>query len=197
MTLVIGITGGMASGKSTAARMAKQPGILLFNADDAVHYLFNKNRACIAAIAAHFPAVDKKGVIDRAALSAAITKDAAALLTLENIVHPFVRQMENQLINKAVRHRLRAVILDIPLLFETGAEALCDYVIAVDVAPDLQRRRAFLRRGMTEAKYQKLLARQISGDTRNQLADAVITSNLGRAAMRRQIGRIMKRLGAW
>lgn len=192
MTVIIGITGGIASGKSTAARMMKRPGIVVFNADDCVHELFVTDFSLIAEIAEVFPEVCVEQRIDRAALSRRIASDSAALTKLEQCVHPRVREKEIAAINHAQRNGLDALVLDIPLLFETGADSLCDRVIAVDVSAKIQHTRAMKRRGMNEEKLKKLLARQCKPFLRNSLSDMVITSNLGRAHMRRQIENIVK-----
>jgi dephospho-CoA kinase len=197
MTLVIGITGGIASGKSRAARMVQKPGMLLFNADAQVHDLLTHHKPCIAQIAELFSDSLVGEKIDRAILAKQVIKNADALKILEQIIHPFVHEKECQMIDRAVRNRLPAVILDIPLLFETGSAQLCDWVIAIDVAPDIQRHRAFLRAGMSAEKYSKLLARQWLADRRNAAADYVITSNLGAGKMYRDLQIMMREITTW
>ncbi len=194
MTIVVGITGGMASGKSTATAMLKRPGIRCFNADDCAHRLLKNHPEVIRRLAERFPAALEQGMIDRSKLAACVVGDDRALHALEQILHPFIRAEEEAFIARAQRQRLRAVALDIPLLFETGADALCDLVIAVDASEKRQRRRAFSRPGMSEEKYRRLRARQLPARTRNQLADSVISSNLGKAQMRRELETILKRV---
>lgn len=194
MTLVLGITGGMASGKTTATRMLKRPGISIFNADACAHHLMTHDAKCIAVIAQHFPRAHNNGRIERSALAQEIIRAPIALKTLENILHPRIRAREIKAINLAARNRQRMLVLDIPLLFETGAERLCDYVIAVDVSEKLQHIRAFKRAGMTQEKYLRLRARQLPAAQRNAYADYVITSNLGRANMRRQLELLLRKL---
>lgn len=172
--MVIGITGGMASGKSTVARMIARPDIALLDADELVHWLMQDDPDMIAAIGARFPdAVGAQG-IDRAVLSRHVVNDPAALAELEAIIHPLVREAEEDAIADAKSMGMRALLLDIPLLFETQAELLCDKVIAVSIDPATQKARAFSRPGMTEDKWQRLTARQLRDEDRAARADAVI-----------------------
>jgi dephospho-CoA kinase len=193
--MVIGITGGMASGKSTLAHMFAGRGILHIDADQVVHRLMREDRATIAAIGGKFPKAVKDGHIDRAALAEAIGKNQKALAALEHILHPRVRAVEVGAIDRARRHRLRAVILDIPLLFETDAQVLCDVVIVAHAPLSLRRRRAFARRGMTDVKWEKLIARQLPDHLRRRAADIVIPTGLGKATTRRVVERLMRRWG--
>lgn len=192
---VIGVTGGMASGKSTVARMIAGRGILHVDADQLVHRLMREDAETISAIAKKFPAAVKGGQVHRAALAEAIGKNPAALATLEQILHPRVRALEEEMIRRARRHRLRAVVLDIPLLFETGAHALCDRVIVAHAAIAMRRRRAFARAGMTEEKWQRLIARQLPDHHRRHAADIVVYTGIGKAATRRKIEALMRRWG--
>lgn len=195
--MVIGVTGGMASGKSTLARMLAGRGIAHVDADALVHGLLQHDREVIARIAAAFPSTKHQapGTINRAALATHITQHPQALATLESILHPRVRALEEGAIAFARRNRLRALVLDIPLLYETGADALCDVVIALHAPMKHRRTRAFKRQGMTEAKWSRLIARQWSDGDRNALADVVIPATLGKAAMRRRIHALMVEWG--
>ncbi|MFZ4125113.1 MAG: dephospho-CoA kinase, partial [Rickettsiales bacterium] len=122
--IVMGITGGIASGKSTIARMIAQRGITDIDADALVHQLM-KTEKIITRIGTMFPAAVKNGTIDRAVLGAIVAKDEVSLGVLEKILHPAVREAELAALKQALRQKRRAVILDIPLLFESGAESLC------------------------------------------------------------------------
>lgn len=199
MTIVLGVTGGMASGKSTASSMLHCPGSLRFNADAAVHHLFHHHAPAIAKLAAIFPPAHQNGRIDRTALSHALKDDASGmgLQRLEAIIHPFVREMEHAMLRKAARNHLKWVVLDIPLLFETGAEQLCDAVIVTDVSPKLQRARALARPGMTEEKFTALTSRQLDRQSRLEKADFIVTSNLGKAHMRAELAHVMKGFKLW
>ncbi len=190
--LIIGVTGGMASGKSTIARMIAGRGIAHVDADKLVHQLLQHDPYCIAAIAAAFPGVSRGTTIDRAALAKHISRHPESLATLESILHPRVRAMEEEAIAIATRNRLRALVLDIPLLFETDADQLCDVVIVVHAKLQHRRRRAFTRAGMTEEKWQRLLSRQLPDQHRNQLADYVVRTDGGKGATRKQILALMR-----
>lgn len=186
-SLIIGVTGGMASGKSTLARMIAGRGIAHVDADALVHQLMRDDADTIAAIGDLVPGVVANRRVDRAALATHIAKHPQTLPALEAILHPRVRALEEGAIAFARRNRLRAVVLDVPLMFETGADELCDIVIAAH-APIAQRRaRAFRRAGMTQAKWNRLIARQWPDADRNALADIVISTGIGKAAMRRRI----------
>lgn len=192
---VIGITGGMASGKSTVARMFAGYGIRHVDADRLVHQLMRTDRETIAALADAFPeAIEKKQplTINRSILARAASASPAALYMLEHILHPRVRAKEVDAIIHARRHRARAVILDIPLLFESDADVLCDVVIAVHAPFSHRRRRAFSRAGMTQAKWERLLGRQLQPRERNRLADIVIHTGIGKAATRRTVKKLMR-----
>ena len=191
MTFVIGITGGIASGKSTIARMIAQRGILHLDADKLVHRLLASDRDTIDDIKKTFPTAIKKNAVDRKALGAAIAGDPAQLKRLEQILHPRVRAAEETAILLATRQRRRAILLDIPLLFETGAEALCDRVIAAHAPLPLRRRRAFQRLGMTEATFARLVSRQLSETERNHRADVVIPTTIGKAHTRRLVDALL------
>ena len=189
---VIGGTGGMASGKSTVARMIAGRGIVHIDADRLVHALMQHDAQMIAEITAAFPGVVVQQKIDRAKLAASISKKPNTLSVLESIIHPRVRALEEMAISIARRNRMKAVILDIPLLFETDAQTLCDIVIVTHAPIHHRRRRAFARPGMTEKKWKNLLDRQLPDHARNFAADIVISTGIGKAATRREIQRLMK-----
>ena len=131
MTFVIGITGGIASGKSTVARMFARHHIPHVDADRLVHHLLATDKTVAAEIAEYFPEAVQHGKVDRKKLGLAIAHDPKKLNHLEALLHPRVRHAEEQAILRAIRHRRKAILLDVPLLFETGADALCDVVITV------------------------------------------------------------------
>jgi len=200
--MVIGVTGGIASGKSSIAAMFSGRGIMHVDADKLVHRLMQHDRMMIEEIAAAFPGTAtpsparKEGFyINRAALAAHITKHPTSLSALEHIIHPHVRRAELAAIQSATRNRLRAVILDIPLMYETGTNELCDVVIAAHAPIHHRRRRAAARLGMTEEKFQRLIARQWPDADRNALADIVIPTTIGKAATRRFVHRLMVEWG--
>lgn len=191
--MVIGVTGGMASGKSTVARMFAGRGIAHVDADKLVHQLMQHDRTMIEEIAAAFPAAkSKEGTLDRAALAKNITEHPGMLSILESIIHPRVRSTEERAIAIARRNGLRAIVLDIPLLFETDAQQLCDVVVVAYAPLPHRKRRAFTRAGMTDQKWTRLLDRQLSDHVRNHSADVVVSTAVGKAATRRHVQRLMK-----
>ena len=193
--MVIGVTGGMASGKSTVARMIAGRGILHLNADQMVHHLMKHDRELIADIAVAFPKAVSHNTIDRTVLAQTIAKKPELLETLETLIHPRVRAMEESAIAAARRNRLRAVVLDVPLLFETDADALCDVVIVAHAPLPHRRRRAFARPGMNDEKWKRLLDRQLDDASRHARADIVLPTNIGKAATRRIIHALMSEWG--
>ncbi len=194
MTRVIGITGGIASGKSTLARMLARRGMLHVDADKLVHQLLATHKPMIDAIGRVFPGTVQGGQVDRQALGAALADDPAKLHRLEQLLHPAVRLAEERAIRQATRQRRRAVLLDVPLLFETGTDHLCDAVI-VAYAPLVLRRRRALARGMKPATFNRLVARQLSDAERMALADEVIPTTLGKAHTRRRVEALLRRWG--
>lgn len=192
--IVIGITGGIASGKSTVARLMKHKGIAHIDADKLVHHLIARDADTKSAIALAIPQAVHEGTVKREALAALVARDATILKTLEQILHPRVRRAEMHAILRAARHRKRAVLLDVPLLFETGCNVMCDMVIAVQATPALQRRRAMQRRGMTPEKFERLIARQWNDAQRAACADVVITTALGKGHTARAVQKLMKQL---
>lgn len=190
--MVIGVTGGMASGKSTLARMFAGRGIAHVDADKIVHHLMQHDRAMIAEIAAAFPAAKSANGIDRATLASLLSQHPNMLGILEGIIHPRVRDVEERSINIARRNGLKAVVLDIPLLFESDAQHLCDVVLVAYAPLPYRKRRAFTRAGMTNQKWERLLSRQLNDHTRNHAADVVISTALGKAQTRRRVQQLMK-----
>lgn len=192
--LVIGITGGIASGKSSIARMFSGRGIIHVDADKLVHQLMRHDKHMIAEIVDTLPHVKEGASISRTALASEISKNPVTLSVLERIIHPRVRAHEMAVIDAARRNRLRAVVLDIPLLFETDADRLCDVVVVAHAPIHHRKRRAFARAGMTEEKWARLLDRQLPDHVRNRAGDVVIPTNIGKAATRR---RVLALMDAW
>ena len=153
------------------------------------------DRDTIAAISKVFSKTISHDRVDRSLLAQHITKHPEALATLEHLLHPRVRAMEEKAIIQARRKGVRAVVMDVPLLFETGLEAICDVVLVVHAPLNLRRQRAFKRQGMSEEKWNRLLDRQLPSHIRNRLGDHVIHTALGKAATRRQVMVLMKEWG--
>ena len=141
--IVLGLTGSIGMGKSTAAQALRRLGVPVHDADAVVHGLMARGGAAVAAIEAAFPGVTRDGAVDRTALGAKVFGDPAALRRLEAILHPLVRRSARRFLERARRRRVPVAVLDIPLLYETGGEELCDAVMVVSAPARIQRSAAF------------------------------------------------------
>jgi dephospho-CoA kinase len=193
--IVLGLTGSIGMGKSTAAAMLQRMGVPLFDADAAVHRLLRPGGGAVAAVAAAFPGVTGgDGGIDRARLGQRVFVDPAALRRLERLIHPAVEAEERLFLARARKARRRVAVLDIPLLFEVGAEHRCDYVAVVSAPAFLQRQRVLRRPGITESRFAQTLRQQMPDREKRQRADFVVPSGLGRAATLRRLAAIVRLL---
>ncbi|GAB4362889.1 MAG: dephospho-CoA kinase [Kiloniellaceae bacterium] len=192
--LVIGLTGSIGMGKSTAAAMLRRLGLPVHDADAAVHRLMAQGGAAVAAVESAFPGVEQDGAIDRGLLGARVLQDDAAMKRLEAILHPLVRAEARRFLAKQARQRRPLAVLDIPLLFETGGDRLCDAVIVVSAPPYIQRARVLRRPGMTEAKFQAILRRQLPDAEKRRRADFVVQTGLNKAHSLRQLATIVRLL---
>jgi dephospho-CoA kinase len=193
--IVIGLTGSIGMGKSTVAAMFADQGAPSFNSDDAVHELYAAGGAAVAPVSAAFPGVIRDGGIDRAALSELVVDDTPALRRLEAIVHPLVRAAQAQFLVDQRAADVEAVVLDIPLLFESGAAELFDKVVVVSAPPDVQRARVLARPGMTIEKFEGLLARQVPDAEKRARADFVIDTAGSLDNTRAQVSAVLDALG--
>ncbi len=173
----IGLTGSIGMGKSTALKMFAELGAAVWDADDAVHRMYAAGGAAVAPIGAAFPGVVVDGAIDRPALAKIVLNDPDKLKTLEAIVHPLVGRDQAGFLVEAAATGAPAVVLDIPLLFENGAEGLFDAVVVVSAPEDVQRERVLARTGMTEEKLAAILAQQMPDAEKRAGADYVISSD--------------------
>ncbi|NVD40711.1 dephospho-CoA kinase [Ensifer sp. HO-A22] len=173
--MIVGLTGSIAMGKSTTAQMFREFGVPVNDADEVVHALYRDE--AVAPVEAAFPGTVKDGAIDRAELSRQLLATPERLRELESIVHPLVRQKEREFLDRNAAANVPFVVLDIPLLFETGAEARVDRVVVVSCAPDLQRERAMKRPGMTEEKFAMILARQVPDSQKRERADYIVDTS--------------------
>lgn len=192
---VIGVTGGMASGKSTVAKLIARDRYPHVDADQLVHYLMAHDGEAIAAIGGAFSDAIVDGTVSRGALTALIAQGVEVVPTLERILHPRIREAEERAIALAREQKLAALVLDIPLLFETQADALCDVVIAASAPLALRKQRAFARPGMTDDKWEKLIARQWTEEQRNARADVVVDTSSSMEATQRQISMFLQKHG--
>ena len=191
--IVLGLTGSIGMGKSTTAAMFEALGAPVYDADAAVHALYAAGGGAVGAVEALFPGVtDAAGAIDRAALAARVVGDPEALRRLEAAVHPLVGAHRAAFF-AAVAHA-EVVVVDVPLLFETGGERSVDAVAVVSAPAELQRARVLSRPGMTPAKLDAILARQTPDADKRARADFVIDTGRGLDAARAQVAAVLARL---
>lgn len=193
---VIGLTGGMGMGKSTAADVFRRAGIPVFDADRVVHALSAPGGRAVRAIGATFPGVVRNGAVDRARLRSRVLAERDGLTRLEAILHPLVLQAERDFLKRARRAGRPLAVLDIPLLFETGAEKRVDRVVVVSAPAAVQRARLLRRGKMQPGEVCAILARQMPDREKRRLADLVVPTGLSRHHAGRLIRRLIKELRA-
>ncbi len=193
--IVIGLTGSIGMGKSTVARQFYQCGVAVCDSDALVHMLLGRHGDAVQVVAKHFPATYREGAIDRAQLGKEVFGDAEKIAVLEGILHPHVRRLQKRFFVQMQRQRKRCVVLDIPLLFETGREKQCDYTVVVTAPAFLQTMRVLSRPRMTVARFQDILARQMPDHEKRRRADFVVRTGLGKYASLKAVKHILYRLG--
>lgn len=191
---VLGLTGSVGMGKSTAAAALRRMGVPVHDADREVHRLLGPGGAALAPVAAAFPGVIRNGSVDRQELGRRVFSDALGLARLEAILHPLVRAAEGRFLARCRRQRRRLAVLDIPLLLETGAAGRCDAVFVVSAPRRVQLARVLGRPGMTEARLRGVEARQMPDGEKRRLADVVIPTGLGRRFSLDRLCRAVRRL---
>jgi dephospho-CoA kinase len=174
MTVVLGLTGSIGMGKSTTAGFFRDAGVPVWDADATVHRLYGPDGAAVEPLARLCPAAVKGGAIDRAALKDWIAADPAALKAIEAVVHPLVAADRADFVARHREAGTPLVVVDIPLLFETGAEAVCDATLTVSAPAEVQRARVLSRPGMSEETFQTLLAKQMPDAEKRLRATHVI-----------------------
>jgi dephospho-CoA kinase len=190
----VGLTGSIGMGKSTTAALFAEQGVPIWDADAAVHRLYGKEGAAVAAVGAEFPDAIVEGAVDRSRLSHYLLGDPAAFGRLEAIVHPLVAADRQTFLDQARADGAKVVVLDIPLLFETGGEAAVDAVVVVTAAPDQQRDRVLARPGMTADRFEAILGRQIPDDDKRSRAHFVIDTSSGLDAAKAQVIEVLSAL---
>lgn len=185
--LILGLTGSIGMGKSTTAAMFEAEGVPVYDSDAAVHALYAAGGAAVAPVEAAFPGVVVDGAIDRARLSAKVVGDPEALAKLEAIVHPLVGAHRIGFFEKAQAEGRDIVVLDVPLLFETGGQKSVDKVVVVSAPPEVQRARVLARPEMTPEKFDAILARQLPDAEKRARADFVIDTGQGVEHARAQV----------
>lgn len=189
--IIVGLTGSVAMGKTTAARGFRRLGIPVHDADATVRRLLAKDKTALARIAEAFPGAIKNGVADRAFLATKVFADKDALRRLESILHPLVRRETRKFLGGAARRRERIVVLDVPLLFETGGERGCDLVMAVSAPAFLQAMRFLARPGMSRDRLAATRVRQMPAREKIRRADFTIRTGLDRGFSFRRVAAIV------
>jgi len=192
--LVIGLTGGMGMGKTSAAAHFTSRGVKVFDADAYVHRLYEGE--AVAEIEAAFPGSISDGNVDRDSLAQVLKKDAGALARLEAIVHPMVRDKRQRFLADQAKAGAQMVVLEIPLLFETGAENRCDAVVVVTAKPEIQRQRVLERSGMTQDRLNALLANQMPDAEKRRRAHFLVLTDDDLDSAKRQVPAIIRALAA-
>ena len=193
---VVGLTGGIGMGKSTAAAAFRRAHIPVFDADATVHLLQAPGGKAIRAIERAFPGTIKDGAVDRGALRQAVLGKPDALTRLEHILHPMVEDEERAFVKRARRRGCRAAVLDIPLLFEVKGDERVDRVVVVSAPRAIQVYRVGLRRRMSKADIEAVIARQMPDSEKRRRADIVIRTGLSRHHTQRLLRRLITELRA-
>jgi dephospho-CoA kinase len=189
--LVIGLTGSIGMGKSTAAGMLRRLGVPVHDSDAAVHRLIRKGGRAVARIGKAFPGVVKEGAVDRAALGANVLGDPAALKRLEAILHPMVAEEKGRFLRRWAARRTKAVALDVPLLYEVKGNRQCDATILVSAPAFIQANRVLRRPGMTRARLAEIRARQMPESEKRRRASYIVPTGLGHRLTLRRLSEIV------
>jgi dephospho-CoA kinase len=192
MTFILGLTGSVGMGKSTTAAMFRELGVPVHDADATVHTLYRS--AAVPLIEVAFPGTTGPDGVDRDALGARVLGDKEAMAQLEAIVHPLVREAEQNFLDQARKEGAALVVLDIPLLFETGAENRCDAVLVVSADHVTQRARVLARPGMTEERFNMIHVKQLPDAEKRRRAHFIVDTGRGLDAARRQVRHVVRTL---
>jgi dephospho-CoA kinase len=193
--IILGLTGSIGMGKSNAAATLRRLRVPLFDADAEVHRLLGPGGAAVRPVDAAFPGVrNEAGGIDRQRLGQLVFRDPPALRRLEGILHPMVRRAERRVVAQARARREPLVVLDIPLLFESGSVERCDCVLVVSAPLRLQRERVMRRPGMSERRFADILRAQMPDREKRRRADFVVATALGRGETFRRLKAIVRTL---
>ena len=187
--LILGLTGSIGMGKSTTAKLFAEAGVPVYDADAAVHVLYEGE--AVPAIEAAFPGTTVNGKVDRNKLSARVVHDPAAIKRLELIVHPMLGASRQKFLDDAERSGAPVAVVDVPLLFETGGEKRVDAVVVVTTTPEIQRQRILARDNMTSEKLDAILARQLPDAKKRRRADFVVDTSDGTDPVRLRIRDIL------
>lgn len=192
--IVVGLTGSIAMGKTETAKLFRARGILVFDSDAAVHELYACGGSAVEPVRRLAPVAVENGAVNRETLSSLIRSDTTLLAKLEAVVHPLVKAKQREFLAAAKRSGASIVVIDIPLLFETGRDADVDVVAVVSAPPDVQRRRALARPGMTAEKLDFILSRQMADEEKRARADYVIDTSVSITDTAKQVDRLILEL---
>lgn len=195
--IILGLTGSIGMGKTTAANAFRYLQVPVYDADQVVHSLMERGGAAVKEVLKAFPNVAKNGYVDRYALSTVVLADKNKLQKLENILHPYVKKEQIHFLAITARRREPLVVLDIPLLLETGGEKYCDGIVVVSAPSIIQKYRVLQRPGMTAERFQMILDRQIENNRKCRMADFVVPTGLGRLYSLRKIVKIVTITKIW
>ena len=191
--LKIGLTGSIGMGKTETGKMFSDFGLPLYDADAAVHKLYGPGQKGSEKVKKKFPnAINSDGSVNRENLSKEVLGDPEKIKILENIIHPLVGEDREEFFKKNVK--AKAIVLDIPLLFETGGEKFVDFVVVVDAPREIQEERVLSRPNMTKSKFDKIIAKQIPNDEKKKKADFIIDTSVSIDDARNQVENIVKKI---
>ncbi|PCI33102.1 MAG: dephospho-CoA kinase [Alphaproteobacteria bacterium] len=192
--IIIGLTGSIGMGKSETAKMFERADIPVFDSDAAVHVLMGPDGAAVDLVDQAFPGVRGGGGIDRKLLGPRVFGDGAALKKLESILHPMVSDRRQAFFDQAATEGHDMVVMDVPLLFETGGDGKCDYTVVVSAAPEVQRQRVLARPGMSAEKFDQILAKQMPDSEKRQRADFIVQSDQGIGYAEDQVHQLIEKI---
>ena len=188
---LIGLTGSIGMGKSATAQLFLEAGVPVYDADAAVHALYKKGGAAVAPIGALVPEAIINGAVDRTILGQHVLQDSDKLKQLEAVVHPLAGQSQFDFLTKAMAEKASVVVLDIPLLYETGGDGFVDCVVVVSAPFAMQKIRVLARDGMSEARFHDILAKQTPDEEKRQRADFIVDSSISIDDARTQVHNIL------
>lgn len=188
---ILGLTGSIGMGKSTAAAMLRRLGVPVHDADAIVHALLGPGGGAVAAIGTVFPGVVERDAVNRAKLGACVFGHPAELKRLEAILHPLVRRAETEFLKRQCRRRAKLVVLDIPLLFETGGQRRCDLVAVVTAPAFVQAARVLRRPGMNPARLAAIRAQQMADGEKRRRAQVILPTGTGKLPVLRRLKRLV------
>lgn len=192
--IILGLTGSIGMGKTTTAEMFRKAGCPVFDADAAVHSLYDKGGKAVPLIRAVFPDAVKDGRVERSRLGAHMKADPLNLAVLESFIHPMVAELRAKFLNQAIVQGAKIAVFDVPLLFETGGDKKVDKTVVVTAPAAVQRARVLARAGMSEELFETLLARQMPDQEKRKRADFLIFTDRGLSFARERVQKIIEEL---